>query len=154
MTAHQMGGSPLKKFIAVALLAVATAVGTAAAKPANQHPQNSHKCVAHSVAYSARGTLVSGSLTNNGKNTYSGDLTVHVTHTNSHARADNGTDKSYTLDHAKVKLGHGENAAALTPNSRVKLNGKITVLPKKCDQTGFTPTTTIRKASIKQPKAP
>jgi acetylornithine/succinyldiaminopimelate/putrescine aminotransferase len=78
-------------------------------------------------------------------------VTVHVTKTNSHARAAKGTDQAYTLNHAKAKL-HGETAATLTAGSRVKLSGKVTTLAKKCDHTGFTPTVTIKKADIKPPK--
>ena len=95
---------------------------------------------------------MSGSLTRNSDGTYSGTLTVHVTSANHHAKADKGTDKSYTLDHAKTNL-HGEDPGALVAGSRVKLKGTITTLAKKCDQTGFTSTTTIRKANIKPPKA-
>ena len=35
----------------------------------------------------------------------------------------------------------------------MKLQGKVTTLNKKCDQTAFTATTTIKRASIKDPKA-
>ena len=35
----------------------------------------------------------------------------------------------------------------------MKLQGKVTMLNKKCDQTAFTATTTIKRASIKDPKA-
>jgi hypothetical protein len=34
----------------------------------------------------------------------------------------------------------------------VKLHGKITQLPKKCPSGGFTPTITIKKVDIRQPK--
>jgi hypothetical protein len=111
----------------------------------------SQKCQPRTVAYRVAGTLVSGTLTQNPDGTYSGTLVVHVARANHHAQADKGTDKSYALDHAKVKL-HGENAAALIPASRVQLKGTITKLNKKCDQTGFAPATTIRKATIKPPK--
>jgi hypothetical protein len=144
----------MKRVSVVVVLALGALVVPAAAKSAKHAPPPAakpHKCVPHGVAYIASGALVSGSLTLNPDGTYSGTLTVHVTKTNHHARADKGTDKSYTLDHAKAKL-HGETGATLTAGSRVKLRGKITTLAKKCDQTGFTPTITIKKADIKPPK--
>jgi hypothetical protein len=148
----------LKKLTLLAALALVALVGPAQAeKPdhpgkSHNHPGKSHKCVAHKVAYRVGGTLVSGSLTQNSDGTYSGTLVVHVTNANHHAKADKGTDKSYTLDHAKAKL-HGEAPGALVAGSRVNLKGSITTLAKKCDQTGFTATTTIRKANIKPPTA-
>jgi hypothetical protein len=148
----------MRRIILAAVLALGVGVVPAAAKPAHpshpQHPSQSHKCTPHAVAYTVGGTLVSGSLTSDGRNTYSGTLVVHVTKANHQARADKGTDKSYALAHAKIQLGHGETAAAPLVNSRVKLNGKVTTLGKKCDQTGFSPTITIRNGSIKAPKAP
>jgi hypothetical protein len=132
------------------LVALAGVVAPAQAKT---HPPTSHKCTPHAVSYRVSGTLVSGALTKNSDGTYSGSLTVHVTRTNHHAKADKGTDKAYTLDHAKAKL-HGADPAALAAGSRVNLKGTITKLAKKCDQTGFTAVTTIKKATIKPPKAP
>jgi hypothetical protein len=39
------------------------------------------------------------------------------------------------------------------PASRVKTHGKITKLPRHCDQTDFTPTLTVKRVDLKQPKA-
>jgi hypothetical protein len=143
---------------------VAVLASLALAVPAAAHDQHgpdhstrapkTHTCEApkpRAVAYRVAGTLVSGALTQNPDGTYNGTLVVHVTRTNHHAKADKGTDKSYALDHARVGL-HGENAAAPTAGSSVKLKGTVTTLGKKCAQTGFTPTTTIKKATIKPPK--
>jgi hypothetical protein len=141
----------MRKIAFVALLALVALVAPAQGKAPK--PAKSHKCTAHAVSYRVSGTLVSGSLTKNADGTYSGDLTVHVTKANSHAKADKGTDKSYTLDHAKAKL-HNADPAALAAGSRVNLKGTITTLAKKCDHTGFTAVTTIKKADIKAPKAP
>jgi hypothetical protein len=141
----------LKKLFVLAVLAV-TGLAVTAPVHAKSHPPKSHKCTPHAVSYRASGKLVSGSLTANSDGTYSGTLTVHVTSTNHHAKADKGTDKAYTLDHAKVKL-HGEDPSALVVGSRVRLKGTITTLAKKCDQTGFTATTTIKRAGIKPPKS-
>lgn len=121
------------------------------AAPVQAKAPKAQKCQPHAVAYEVSGTLVSGSLTANSDGTYNGTLTVHVTKAEHHAKVDKGTDKSYTLDHAKVKL-NGQNPAALAANSRAHLTGTVTTLAKKCDHTGFTPTVTIKKANIKPPK--
>jgi hypothetical protein len=141
----------VKKLFVFAVLAL-TGLAVTAPVHAKSHPPQSHKCKPHAVSYRAAGKLVSGSLTANSDGTLSGTLIVHVTSTNHHAKADKGTDKSYTLDHVKAKL-HGENPAALVASSRVKLKGTITTLSKKCDQTGFTATTTIKRIDIKPPKS-
>src|SRR2546423_11011430 len=125
----------MKKLALLAVIALVALVGPAQAKPS--HPPKSHKCTVHKVAYRVSGDLVSGSLTKESDGTYSGTLTVHVKKTNKHAKADKGTDQTYTLDHAKAKL-HGEDPGALAAGSRVHLKGTVTTLAKKCDQTGFT----------------
>jgi hypothetical protein len=112
----------------------------------------SHKCQAHAVSYRVAGNLESGSLTANSDGTYTGSLVVDVKRTNKHARADKGTTVTYALTSSKLRL-HGEDPTALTANSDVKLKGTITKLAKKCDQTGFTPTVTIKHGTIKPPKA-
>jgi hypothetical protein len=111
----------------------------------------SHKCVAHNVAYIASGSLVSFSATKNADGTYTGTITVHVTRTNHHAAADNSGDVVYTLTNARVRFGRGTSATDTGPD-RVKVIGKITELAKKCDQTGFTPTVTVRRVYVKQPR--
>ena len=146
-----------KIFALIAALTLVALVGPAqAAKsphpPKPPHPTTSHNCTPHKVGYVAAGTLVSGLLTKESDGTYSGTLTVHVTRTNHHARGDKGTDKAYTLDHAKANL-HGEDPGALVVDSRVHVKGTITKLSKKCDQTGFTSTLVIKRVSIKPPLA-
>src|SRR5689334_14735138 len=141
----------MKKLSVFALIALVALVGgVAQAKPGN-HPSKSHKCTPHKVSYRAGGTLVSGTLTENADGTYTGSLTVHVTSTNKHAKADKGTDVTYTLTNAKGKL-HGEDPGALVAGSKVHVKGTITTLAKKCDQTGFTATTVIKKFDVKPPK--
>ncbi len=142
----------MKNIIVLALALAIAVVAPVQARDA-KHPPTSHKCTPHAVSYRVSGTLVSGSLTKNSDKTYSGTLTVHVTSANDHAKGDKGTNRTYTLDHAKAKL-HGANPASLAANSRVNLKGTVTTLAKKCDQTGFTPTVTIKRADIKAPKAP
>ena len=145
--------------LALAALAVPAAAKDhpdhgAKAKTKTEHGQKAkaRNCNAHGVAYVAGGTLDSGTLTQNADGTYDGTLTVKVAQANHHAKADKSTSKTYTLDHARVNL-HGQDPAALKPGSRVKLQGKVSKLNNKCDQTGFAATTTIRKASVKVPKA-
>ncbi len=139
----------VKKIMLIAVFVLATAVAPVQAKP--PAPVTPQKCQPHAVSYIVSGTLDSGALTANSNGTYSGSLTVHVTKTNNHAKADKGAHKTYTLTNAKVKL-HGENPAALTVNSRVNLKGTITTLAKECSQTGFAAVITIKKADIKPPK--
>jgi hypothetical protein len=156
----------MKKLALTTALALAALAGPAAAKDHPDHgnraraqaehgqsqPAKARKCTAHGVAYVVAGTLDSGALTANPDGTYDGTLTITVAHANHHAKADKTTSRSYTLDHARVNL-HGQDPAALKPGSRVKLQGRITKLNKKCDQTAFTATTTIKRADIKDPKA-
>jgi hypothetical protein len=123
--------------------------GPAAAK--HSHPSTSHKCTPHKVSYEASGTLVDSSLAKNADGSYTGTLTVHVTRNNHHARSDVGKDVTYTLTNARVKFGHGVTNPAAA-GDRVTVIGKVTTLAKKCDQTGFTPTVTIRKAVIHLPR--
>jgi hypothetical protein len=146
--------------LALALAAVPAAAkdhpgqghGNAAKPEQAAHPGKSHKCTAHGRGYVAGGKLVSATLTKNDDGTYSGQLTITVVRANHHAKPAKGTDQTYTLDHARVNL-HGQDPAALKPGSPAFVLGKVTFLAKKCDQTGFTATTTIRKADIKAPKA-
>jgi len=134
------------------------------------HPGHSHKCVTHKVAYVASGLLVSQTLTLDGgapgptitavaaslhsdpHGTYSGDVTVDVKHTNHHAVGDKGKTVTYSVSHAHVTFAlpdvnndGGSGLDDLQAGDRVKVIGKITALAKRCDQTGFTPTTTIRR---------
>jgi hypothetical protein len=122
------------------------------------HPGQSHKCKMHNVAYVASGTLVSQTLTKNADGTYSGAVTVAVTHTNHHAAGDNNTTKPYTVANVHVTFGLADTNADgsvglddLKAGDRVKLIGKITTLAKKCDQSKFTAETTIRKIVFHAP---
>jgi hypothetical protein len=142
----------MKRFtLAVLVVAILVVPGAGLAK-GPKAPTSPKKCVAHAVSYRVAGNLESGALTLNSDGTYSGSLVVDVKKTNRHAKADKGTTVTYTLTSAKLKL-HGEDPSALTANSRVKLKGTITTLAKKCDQTGFTPTVTIVRGTVKPPKA-
>jgi hypothetical protein len=140
-------------------------------------PSRSHRCTPHGIAYVAAGRLTGQTLVPDGsggpnptvattsadrpaKPTYSGDVTIAVARTNRHARADKGTTKTYTLDHARVLFGlsdqNGDGSVDLgdvLPGSRAKVIGTITKLSRHCDQTGFTPVLTIRKLIVHAPKA-
>lgn len=119
---------------------------TRPAKPATPHP-----CVAHEAGYNARGTLVKAGtiLTPSGHHRYSGTIEANVTRANHHGATG---DQTFTLTNAKVKFHHGLTAATLADGDRVGLHGDITKLPKRCSTTGFTPTITIEKVDINQPK--
>jgi hypothetical protein len=109
------------------------------------HPSASHKCVPHTEAYTASGPLMSWNASQTGTG-YTGTITVHVTKANHHAAGAKGTDVTYTLTNARVTFGAG--ATTPTTGDPVKVIGKTTVLANKCDQSGFTPTITIRKVNV------
>ncbi len=112
-------------------------------------PPGSHRCLPHSVGYNASGPLVNASLTAEEHGRYSGTLEVNVAKANHHASTG---DQTFTLTAAKVKFHHGVDPTAPAPGSRVKLHGKITALSKHCPSNGFTPTITVKKVDISQPK--
>lgn len=124
------------------------------------HPGRSHKCKPHKVGYVASGTLVSQTLAKNADGTYSGEVTVKVSHTNHHAAGDLGTTKAYKVENVHVTFGLADTNKDgsvglddLKEGDRVKLIGKITALAKKCPAGDFTPTTTIRKIVFHAPVA-
>ena len=145
--------------LVVAVGAVSVAV-PAAAKPSHpahpshpaqpSSPSTSHKCTPHHEAYTASGQLVTWAASQNAGGTSSGTITVHVTRANHHAAGAKGTDVTYTLTGAKVNFGKGANPP--TAGDRTKVTGKTTALAKKCDQTGFAPTITVRKVDVKSAK--
>jgi hypothetical protein len=112
---------------------------------------DNHKCLPHKVAYVASGTLVSESLTRDGgSQTYSGTVSVEITHTNHHAAADDNKTITYELTKVSVVFGLADTnndgtvgLDDLAKGDRVRLIGKITAIAKHCTQE-FTPTKTIR----------
>jgi hypothetical protein len=127
--------------------------GSGTQSPSN--PGKSHRCKPHRVAYVASGTLESWSLTPTSDDTFSGSVTVHVTHTNHHAaneEAKTPTEtKVYPLERVHLTFGladtNNDGSVGLDDLAKgdpVQLIGKITSLAKKCSHTGFTATTTIR----------
>jgi hypothetical protein len=152
--------------IGIAGLSLAAAIAMPAqAHPTKTHPehpqpQQSHKCRPHSVAYTAKGTLESASLTQTaGADTpkrrddrWSGDVTVDVQRASHHGATGSQT---YTLDNARVRFyDANHDHAADTPKAgdRVRVKGRVTRLAKKCDQTGFTSTITVRRVEFKPAK--
>ena len=130
-------------------------------KPHPSHPVKSHKCVPHNVGYRASGALVSESLTQTaggatperGDDRYSGTITVNITKANH--KAPKGV-QTYTLTDVRVRFqdrDHNHVADQPQAGDPVKLRGKLTTLSKKCDQSGFTATITVRKVDFKHVKA-
>jgi hypothetical protein len=152
--------------IAFAAVLVAAAVAMPAQANnghANQHA-GSHRCTPHNVAWVVRGTVVSQALTPNDDGTYSGEVVVQVERANRHAGAET-TDpqpKTYTLDSARVRFGVSDQEPAdgtvdqtdVVAGDLVQLRGKITKLRRRCDQSGFTAETTIRRVVFHDPRPP
>jgi hypothetical protein len=114
-------------------------------------PGSTTPCVAQSEGYKAAGTLIAAGthLTALGHGRYSGPIEVNVTKVNHHATTG---DQTLTLTDARVKFHHGVTSSTLADGDRVKLHGKITELPKHCSIAGFTPSITIKKVDVHQPK--
>jgi hypothetical protein len=154
----------MRKILITAAAGAALAITPAlAAKPASkpEHPPKPAKCKVHSVGYNAKGTLESQSLTQTAgvgtatksDDRWSGTVTVNVTKANHKGLT--GPGQAFTLDNAKVRWYDADhNGTADTPASgdRVGLHGKVTKLGKKCDQTGFTATVTVKKVDFKKAK--
>ncbi len=130
--------------------ALIVAVPATAHSPAPQHPAQSHKCAAHSVAYIVYGTVdpTQGTLTltKNSNGTYSttGSLIVHVTSTNHWAKGEKTATQPRTFaltPTTKIRLDHG--LSAIAPGDRVKLIGKERVSPSKCNSAPAAPTFTM-----------
>ena len=146
------------------IAATATALAAIAVVPAQAQStgdHHSHKCTAHNVAFTASGKLESATLTQSaGADTtsrrddrYSGTVTVDVKRA-SH-KAPTGS-QMYTLDNDRVKFydaNHDGTADEPKAGDRVKVKGKYTRLAKKCDQTGFTSTTNVRRVEFRAAKA-
>jgi hypothetical protein len=73
-----------------------------------------------------------------------------VTKANHRAVTTKGSDVTYTLSNSKVAFSHGANPPKA--GDRVKAIGRISQLGKKCSQTGFTPTVTVRMLAVQTAK--
>ncbi len=144
--------------ISVAVMVPAQAKGPKPDHP--QHPPKSQKCKPHESGYNASGTLVTASLTQTagaatpkrGDDRYSGSVTVDVSKANHHGTTGAQT---YTLVDVRVRFydrNHDHVPDQPQPGDRVRLKGKITLLSKKCNSSGFTSTITIRKVEFKPHK--
>lgn len=145
--------------------ATATAIAALAVVPAQahkpaEHPSQSHKCTPHKVGFNASGKLESAALTQTaGADTatrkddrYSGTVTVDVKRA-SH-KAPTGS-QTYTLDNDRVKFydaNHDGTADEPKAGDRVKVKGTVTRLAKKCDQSGFSSTTDVRRVEFRPAK--
>ena len=156
----------MRKVVLLVSFLAAAMVVPAQAKPPKplSAPQQakSHKCSPHAAGLRASGTLVTEGLSQTagsgtpkrGDDRYSGTVTVDITKANHHAPLG---EQTYTLTDARVKFydrDHNKVADDPQPGDRVKVRGKITLLPKKCDASGFTSTITVAKVSFKPPKQP
>jgi hypothetical protein len=133
----------MKKLTLVAALAAA-----AIATPAQaSNPPTTHKCAPQTVGFKTHGTLIAALLVQQSDGGYSGTIEANVTKANHHA----GTgDQTYNLDDATVRFHHGVDSTLPAPGSRVFVRGKLTKLPQHCDQTGFTPTMTVKRVDVSQ----
>jgi hypothetical protein len=152
-----------KAVLLATFLAVAAMVPAEARSPKPDRakdPAKSHKCRPHDAGYHARGTLVTANITQTagsttaerGDDRYSGNVTVDVSKVNHHGATGQQT---YTLDNVRVRFydrDHDHVADQPQAGDRVRIKGKITLLPKRCDASGFTSTITVRKVEFKPPK--
>ena len=162
-----------KIVLAATVAAVAVAVPAQASKPASPGAQGkapstkaskSKRCTPRSVAYVAFGEYVSSTLAqtqgaatadNASDDRWSGTLVVDVKRTNKFGRADKGTQKTYTVTDVKVRLadrdGNGTPDAPVA-GDRVRVQGKVTRLMRKCDASAFTAELKIRSVGFNAPK--
>jgi hypothetical protein len=152
-----------KVVLLVTVLATTTVVPADAKAPRPDqppHPAKSHKCRPHNTGFKASGTLVTATITQTAGSTtteraddrYSGSVTVDVTKANHHAPKGAQT---YALVTVRLKFydrDHNDVADQPQAGDRVKIKGKITQLPKKCDASGFSPTIKARKVEFKSPR--
>jgi hypothetical protein len=141
----------MKKIAVIGVFAALALVVPASAAPhySPAPPHGSHHCVPHNAGYNATGSLVSESLTADGHGRYSGTIEVDVARANHHGATG---DQTFTLTGARVKFHHGVDPSAPVAGSRVKLHGKITALPKRCDASDFTPIIVVKKVDISKPQ--
>jgi len=113
------------------------------------------------VGFIVSGTLVSQKLTANSDGSYTGEITVKVTHTNHHALGEKEVtvEKTYSLTAAHLTFGLADTNSDgsvglddLKEGDRVMLIGKVTKLANKhCDHSKFAAQKTIRKVVFTAP---
>ena len=147
---------------AAAVAAVAFVAPVQAQTPVS--PPNPGPCTPKRAPYVAFGAFVDGTLTQTrGADTatrrddrYSGTITVAVTWALPWSRADKGTQRTYALTDARVRLAdrnHDGTRDEPAAGDRVLVVGRTTRLRRTCDQTGFQPTPTIRRVLLFPPQA-
>jgi hypothetical protein len=138
-----------------ALLALALTPAAVTAKP---KPHPTKYCTPKKVGFDARGTFVSGAITQtagadtkkHGDDRYSGQIVVDVKKGNHGAPKG---EQTYSFDNARVRF-HPKGHTTPVAGDRVTVHGKLTkVTGKKCDNTGVA-ATTVRQIEInaKRPK--
>jgi hypothetical protein len=145
----------MRKTIVCGLMLATAAVpaGADAKKPV----KSPYACTPKTVGYNAKGTFVSGHWTQTagadtekrGDDRYSGEMVVNVTKANHKGLKG---EQPITFTNARVKF-HPRNDTDVAAGDRVKVHGKVTKLPKKCDATGFEPTLTAKKIDFKAKKS-
>ena len=122
----------------------------------------SKRCAPRKVAYVAHGLYVSSELTQvAGADTpalrddrWDGTIVVDVKRTNKMARADKGTQKTYTVAGVRVRYADRNDDGTADPpvaGDRVKVDGKITRLRGGCDATEFEPTLKVKSVKFLPP---
>jgi len=148
------GGVPAKPHAAATTTTTTpTAPAAPAAKPA--HPAQSHKCMAHNVAFVESGTVdatTASTLAAGTDGTWSGTVVVDVTKANHWAAGDKGKTVTQTFTSAKLRVRMPTGTTALTAGERVKLIGKIAAVAKKCAAPA-TPATPVFSKVIVHPAA-
>ncbi|HET7047370.1 MAG TPA: hypothetical protein VFI54_03795 [Solirubrobacteraceae bacterium] len=115
------------------------------------HPSQSHKCTAHSVAYLESGTVDSATgstLAVNPDGTWSGTLVVDVTRANHWAKANRGTTVTYPFSNAKLTVRFDGGTNGFAAGERVKLIGKLGAVSKKCATLTPAPSPTFRAVVV------
>jgi len=139
-----------KILLATALVAaLATGSTVADATPGHGHA-NGHakKCAKHrKVGFVVRGTYVTGD---------DSSVTLNVTKANRHALKSDlvtvGEDfRAEPANAARIKYVNRTGWADAQAGDRVKVEGKVTKLKHGCDDSGFSPTPTVRRVIVKGP---
>jgi hypothetical protein len=155
---------------AAALAAVLIAVPAHAKKPDFAGPQaaaehghghQSGRCKPHTAGWTVGGTVVESTLADSGDGTFSGDLVVTVTRTNSFARSEREGDqpKTYTLTNVRASFddladtnGDGAvDAADVAAGDRVRLIGRVAKPKRRCPAPDST-AATVRKVAFAAPE--
>jgi hypothetical protein len=149
--------------LTAAATALAIAVPAAAHPGTSGHPHSSshasgahhrsqpHRCTPHNVAYLVSGTIDSATgstLAAIPDGTWSGTLVVDVSRSSHWAKADKGTTVTYPFTNAKLTVRFDGGTNGFAGGERVKLIGKLAVVPKKCTTVTPAPSPTFRTVVV------